>query len=150
MLRSENSIVAMRSHNRKNLSGISALILEGAAIDPLFHGKGVYGKILSEIYQQESVICLRTQNPRVYAALEKFCSSVYPSRKETPELIKRVQTDLAFDLRCEIDSYGVIKGYYGSLFYGVEPYHDRITDLFKEKLKMNLHNGDAVLVVGVK
>ena len=151
MLKNEiGSIVAMSSNNRKNLSGMPSLIIEGVAIDPLLHGKGAYGKILSEMYNGEATICFRTQNPRLYAAHEMYCHKVYPGVEEMPGAIKEIQKALASELKCAIDKNGVVKGYYGSLFYGKEPFHERISPFFKEILEMDLYKGDAVLVVGVK
>ena len=140
----------MRSQTRSIFSGIPSLILEGIAIDPSLHGKGIYGRLLSEIYEGETILCLRTQNPRVYAALEKYCRTIYPKEEETPKAIQEIQKSFAESLRCQIDENGVVKGYYGNLFYGTEPLHARVSPFFKERLKMDLHKGDAVLVIGVK
>lgn len=150
LLRQNGSIVAMRSHNRKNLSGLPSLILEGAAIDPSLHGNGIYGKLLSEIYKGEVVICLKTQNPRVYAGLEKFCAKVYPRMDEMPCAIREIQKSLALNFGCKIDENGVARGYYGGQLYGEEPFHERVSPFFKEKLKMDFYKGDGILVVGVK
>ena len=142
--------MAMRSQNRKILAGVPSLILEGAAIDPSLHGNGAYGKILSEIHNGETAICLRTQNPRLYAGLEKYCTTIYPGKDKMPNDVRRIQEALALDLGSKIDENGVIRGHYGGLFYGEEPYHERVSPIFKEKLGMDLHKGDAVLVVGIK
>ncbi|GEM_PF-1443656 len=150
LLRNEDgSLIAMRSHNRKTFSGIPSLFLEGAVVDPVFHGKGIYGKILSEVHTREAVICLKTQNPRVYAALEGYCSAVYPGMQETPRAIQEIQRAVAADLKCDANKEGVISGYYGRLLYGKEPTHKR-SAFFKDKLNMNLARGDALIVVGVK
>ena len=150
LLRKDGHIVAMRSHNRKVLSGIPSLVLEGAAIDPSLHGNGIYGRLLAEIHRGESAICLRTQNPRVYAGLERYCTAVYPGEDEMPSAIREIQKALASDFGCEMDENGVVRGHYGHLFYGEEPFHERVSPFFKERLGMDLHRGDAVLVVGVK
>jgi len=150
LLRNEDgSLKAMRSHNRKTISGIPCLFLEGAVIDPSLHGHGIYGRILSEINEREAVICLKTQNPRVYAAIEGYCSAVYPGMQETPGAIREIKKAIAADLKCAADENGVIQGYYGRLLYGEEPAHERSV-FFKDKLKMNLERGDALIVVGVK
>ena len=47
----------------------------------------------------------------------------------------------------EIDANGKINGYYGSLFYGIEPTHERIDPLF-QKLGIDKNKGDGLLVVG--
>lgn len=140
----------MRSHNRKDLSGIPSLVLEGIAIDPSLHGNGIYRRILSEVHKREAILCLRTQNPRIYAALEGYCNAVYPGKGEMPGAIREIQKSLASDFGCRINERRVIKGYYGSLFYDKEPLHERISPFFKDNLGMDLHKGDAVLLVGVK
>lgn len=149
LLRREGRIIAMRSQNRTRLSGLSALILEGAAIDPIFHGKGIYGVLLSHVYKEEAIICLRTQNPHVYAGLEKFCAKVYPNKENMPGAVREIQQAFAHNLGCKINSNGVIKGYYGGLFYGEKPTHKRVSNIF-ETLGVDLENGDGLLVVGIK
>jgi hypothetical protein len=143
-------VIAMRSQNRKILSGIPSIILEGAAIDPIFHGKGIYGRLLSEVHGGEAIICTRTQNPRIYAALQRYCSRVFPERNESPGAIREIMRSFAVELGCKINENGVIRGHYGDLFYDKEPFHERISPFFKNELGMNLNNGDALLVVGVK
>ncbi|KHO50016.1 MAG: hypothetical protein QT01_C0001G0130 [archaeon GW2011_AR6] len=143
-------IVAMRGYSRRVLSGLQSLILEGAAILPEMQGNGVYGKMLEQAHEGESVLCLRTQNPRLYAAFEKFCDKVYPGFHDTPRAVREIQKAFAEYLGCDADENGIVREYYGGLFYGEEPYHERISPLFMERLKMDLHKGDAVLVLGVK
>jgi hypothetical protein len=111
--------MAMGSYNIGIFSGFPSLIVEGIAISPEFQGKGVFQRVTNEAYNGESIVCLRTQNPRMYKALQNYCNFVYPQTYlETPEAIKAVRQDFASYLKCELNENGVIKGYYGGLFYG--------------------------------
>jgi hypothetical protein len=141
-------VLAMGSYNRALLSGIPCLIVEGIAIDPLMQGRGIFKEITEMAINQEAVICLRTQNPRMYRALEKYCSYIYPNEREMPLAITAVREELAKYLRCKTDEKGIVKKYYGGLFYGEEPKHEKAGELFNS-LGIKLHNGDALLVVGV-
>ena len=96
----------------------------------------------------EPIICLRTQNPRMYRALEKHCSSVYPNSNE--DIPDAIRAEFARYLGSEIDDRGVVRRHYGGLFYGEEPTYDRVSDFFKEELGMDLYRGDAMLAIGVR
>jgi hypothetical protein len=146
----QDKVIAMRSHSRVSLSGVPSVVLDGAAIGPDYHGRGIYGLLLSEIEGSERVMCLRTQNPRIYASLNSYCRKVFPNYRETPKDIRNLLNSFANYLNCEVDSNFVIRGYYGGLFYGEEPTHEKFSLLFKEKLKMDLSKGDAVLLAGVR
>ena len=141
-------IDAMASYNRKTLGEKLALILEGICMDPCIQGKGIFKKLTDCAIKDEGIICLRTQNPRMYRALEKYCNSIYPGERESPVHVKAAIMDFAKYLGCNIDGNGVVKGYYGGLFYGKEPHHERVDPLFK-RLGINLHNGDAVIAIGL-
>jgi hypothetical protein len=150
LLEKEKRIVAMASYNKKIFSGFPSLIVEGIAIKEAFQGKGIFKEITENAKNSETVICLRTQNPRMYRALEKFCFSIYPNnKKETPKAVKSIRDEFASYLGCGTNEEGVIKDYYGGLFYGEEPKHSKTSDLFK-RLDMDLQKGDAVLLVGIK
>ncbi|GBE20196.1 hypothetical protein BMS3Abin17_00932 [archaeon BMS3Abin17] len=150
LLEADSTILAMASYNRRLLSGIPSLIVEGIVIAPEVQGKGLFGKITNEAFESDFVIGLRTQNPLMYKALENYCSSVYPGKTEIPEAIKVIREELARYLVCDMDTKGVIKGYYGGLFYGREPTHKTGTEFFKENLGMRLNKGDALVVLGIK
>lgn len=142
-------ILAMASYNSVSLSGLPSLIVEGIAVAPEVQGKGIFRELTDKALKKEHLVCLRTQNPRMYRALEKYCSKVYPNGNELPRAIFEVFGDLASHMNCKTDAREVVKGYYGSLFYGKEPIHEKVSALFKQRLSMNLNEGDAVLVVGV-
>jgi len=124
-------------------------MVDGIALAPEMQGKGAFGEITREAYPKGNVFCLRTQNPHMYRALEKYCLDIYPGTGEIPPAIREMRKDLADQLECEITDNGVIKGYYGGLFYGKEPRHERISGLFDD-LGMDLHRGDSLLVIGAK
>lgn len=142
-------IKAMASYNKRCFAGHSTLIVEGICIDPSIQGKGFFEKITRQAIKDESLICLRTQNPIMYKALANYCRNIYPNEKEeSPDYIKAAIRDFARYLECVIDSNGVVKGYYGGLFYGKAPSHKDVDPLLK-KLGVNLHNGDGLLVIGI-
>jgi len=116
---------------------------------PEVQGKGIFGLMTSQALKSESIICLRTQNPRMYRALEKYCKYIFPGKETTPDSIRLIQKEFADYTRSKIDEGGVVRGYYGGLFYGEEPTHCKISKFFKEDLKMDLSKGDAVLAVGI-
>lgn len=144
----DSDILAFAGYNQLNLSGIPCLVAEGIAVHPSFQGRDLFRKLTDCAANGESVICLRTQNPRMYRALEKYCSVVY-SGEHIPEAICAIRKDLASHLGCTLDEKGVVKGYYGGLFYGKEPVHKRVSPFFEE-LGVDVNNGDALLAVGVR
>ena len=146
LLRNEN-LRAMASYSRQKFADQSALVVEGIAIVPEFQGRGIFRMITENMLLEETLICLRTQNPRMYRALQKCCSQVYPQKAESPVAIKAAILDFARHLGCNIDGFGVIKGYYGGLFYGQQPHHLEVDGLFQE-LGVDLHRGDGLLVIG--
>jgi hypothetical protein len=148
-LNGNSRIIGMASYNRRVFSGIPSLIVEGIAINPQMQGKGFFERITEIARDNEAVICLRTQNPRMYRALEKYCSFIYPNGREMPGVIRTVRDEFALSSKCKIDEKGIVRGYYGSLFYKEEPKHKRIGEFFK-KIGLNLYEGDALLAIGVK
>jgi len=147
LLRQQEKIVAMASYNVRKFADIESLVVEGIAVAPEMQGKGVFKTITDYALNGERVVCLRTQNPRMYRALEKYCAETYPGEKDRPVITKAITLDFAKYLKCNIDGNGVVKGYYGGLFYGQEPHHSKVDSLF-QKLGVNLHEGDGLLVVG--
>ena len=97
----------------------------------------------------EAVICLRTQNPRMYRALEKYCSFVYPNGKEIPKAVRAIRDEFALCIGSNADEKGIVRGYYGGLFYGEEPTHKNVGEFFR-KIGLNLYEGDALLAIGIK
>jgi hypothetical protein len=144
-----SSVSAMVSYNRRILSGFPSLIVEGIAVNPRIQGKGFFRSVTDIARNEEAVICLRTQNPRMYRALESYCSYIYPGDSQTPRAIREVVEDLARYLNCQIDERGIVRGYYGGLFYGEEPRHKKVSSFF-DAIGMKLNKGDALLVAGIK
>ncbi|MDP2925502.1 MAG: hypothetical protein Q8N99_03965 [Nanoarchaeota archaeon] len=157
LLRNGN-IKAMASYNRRYFAGFPSLIVEGICLDPSIQGKKVFEKITDLVIGKECFICLRTQNPRMYKALDNYCQAIFPrfncfsvSPKGLflPDFIRSILEEFASYLGCDINDKGVIKGYYRGLFYGEEPKHSTVSEFFKEGLKMDLFKGDAVLAIGL-
>ncbi|MEK6757694.1 MAG: hypothetical protein AABX88_01060 [Nanoarchaeota archaeon] len=148
LMKKDGRTCAMASYNQKIFSGISSLVVEGVAIAPEFQGKGIFKELTDRVLGEEKLICLRTQNPLMYKALENYCVNVFPRETKIPRIISEVSKDFANYLGCEINVEGVVKGYYGGLFYGKTPKHKDVTGLF-EKLNVQLNNGDALLVIGM-
>ena len=144
-----NKVLAMAGYNSTVLSGIPSLIVEGIAIEPATQGKGIFAKMTDVARDGEYAVCLRTQNPRMYRALQKYCSSIYPNKSEVPSAIAEIRTALAKGMNCEINERGIVGGYYGGLFYGEEPTHPKVTSFFKEELGLKLERGDALLCIGL-
>ncbi len=146
----ENEVLAMASYNSVVLSGIPSLIVEGIAVAPEVQGKGLFAKMTDKVSDGEYAVCLRTQNPRMYRALEKYCSFAYPNENETPSAIIEMRKALAEHMKCKIDERGIVRGFYGGLLYGEEPLHPVATALFKERLGLKIERGDALLCVGLR
>lgn len=142
-------IKAMASYNKRDFVGFPSLIVEGICLDPSIQGKGIFRQITNQAIDGEDLICLRTQNPRMYKALANYCYTAFPGSKSMPEDIRSIQKKFAEYLKCDIDEKGVIKGYYGGLFYGQEPEHCSVSRFFKQDLGMDLDKGDAVLAIGI-
>jgi hypothetical protein len=142
-------ILAMASYNTRNFCGFDSLIVEGIALSPKVQGKGVFRLLADQAVDDKKLIFLRTQNPRMYRALEKYCSAIYPSTINFSGNNNRFLEEFAHYLGCKIDEKCVVRGYYGGLFYGEEPKHCEVGRFFKEDLKMDLSKGDAVLAVGI-
>ena len=145
----QNRVLAMASYNSAVLSGIPSLIVEGIAIEPETQGKGIFSKMTDAARDGEYAICLRTQNPRMYRALQKYCSLIYPDKKEIPSAISEMRIALAKCMGCKTNERGIVGGYYGGLFYGEEPTHPRVTSFFREELGLKIELGDALLCIGL-
>lgn len=151
LLEDKDNVLAMGSYHREVFSGIPSLIVEGIAVAPKFQGRRLFERITDEAREGEQIVCLRTQNPRMYRALQIYCNSVYPGKQgDMPDAIRAIRDAFASYAKCELDEKGVVKGYYGGLFYGEEPAHRQVSEFFKKGLEMKLNEGDAMLAVGVK
>ena len=154
LLNQEGRIVAMSSYNHKEFGGVPSLVVEGIAVAPEMQGKGVF-KAMTEKAREgsyENFICLRTQNPHMYRALEKYCYSIFPGKNLDDRInkdLKELQQEFAKYLDCAMNEKGIAEGYYGGLFYGKRPEHRRVGPLFDE-LGINLDKGDALLVTGAR
>lgn len=145
----QNKVLAMASYNSVVLSGIPSLIVEGIAVEPGTQGKGIFAKMTDVARDGEYAVCLRTQNPRMYRALQKYCSAIYPNGREMPPAMVEVRKALAECMSCQINEKGIIGRYYGGLFYGEEPTHPKVTSFFREELDLKLERGDALLCIGL-
>ncbi len=145
----DNKIKAMASYNTQSFCGFKSLIVEGIAIHPGFQGNGIFKDLTTVACSDHEVVCLRTQNPFMYRALEKFCRITFPSENRYPKQFDKILQEFAEYLKCSPNENKVIKNHYGGLFYGKEPTHPKISKFFRETLCMNLNNGDAVLVGGL-
>lgn len=151
LLENGEKVLGMAAYETALLSGIPSLIVEGIAIEPEIQARGIFREVTDLVSGNKSVVCLRTQNPHMYRALQKYCSYTYPSETNgLPTAVKAIRGDLAAKLGCDIDENGVIRGYYGGLFYGKKPYHPKTTQLLEGKLGLSLENGDGLLVVGIR
>ena len=151
LLEDAEKVLGMAAYNTALLSGIPSLIVEGIAINPSIQAKGIFREVTDLASKNKCIVCLRTQNPHMYRALQKYCSYLYPGEKKgLPLAINAIREDLADRLKCKINGEGVIRGYYGRLFYGEKPHHPEISQLLEERLEMSLENGDALLVIGVR
>lgn len=149
MTGSDSSIVAMGGYSKKILSGMPSVYVDGIVVDPSFQGREVFREITDRAMDGENLLCLRTQSPIMYRAMQKYCSVVYPNSGDMPQGIKEVRNDLAKYLKSRLNSRGVIEGHYGGMFYGKEPTHPSVSNFFREGLNMDISKGDAVLVIGV-
>src|SRR3989338_646772 len=146
----DGNIAGMAAYNACSLAGISSLIVEGIAMDPSIQARGIFRKVTDLVSSEKEIVCLRTQNPNMYRALQNYCSQIYPGANGMPLIVKSVRNDLAARLGCSIDDKGIARGYYGGLFYGKKPYHPEAGPFFENTLGMDLEKGDALLVVGLK
>jgi hypothetical protein len=140
----------MASYNSKIFCGFPSLIVEGIALAPEVQGKGIFRILTEQAAGSNKLVFLRTQNPRMYRALEKFCDVIYPNTQAFSGNKNPFLQEFAEYINSKLDNLGVVRGYYGGLFYGKEPTHCKISRFFKENLKMDLSKGDAVLVMGIK
>jgi hypothetical protein len=151
LLQSDSKILAMASYNTGIFGGTDSLIVEGISMAPEIQGTGVFARMTKEVLKDsERYVCLRTQNPCMYQALvDMLGMNVHPCGVELPESFRQAREDFARHLGCKADKNGVVKGHYGGLFYGEEPRHAKVDPLFRE-IGMDLHNGDALLVIGTR
>lgn len=143
-----DEIKAMASYSRKRFAQADSLVVEGISVAPEMQGRGIFKILTDHARNGENLLCLRTQNPMMYRALEKYCYTLYPGQDEDSNSLKAAILDFAKYLNCRIDGNGVVKACYGRLLSGHRFSHPRIDVLFR-KLSINPSEGDAVLVAGV-
>lgn len=141
-------IKAMASYNSREFCGFKSLVVEGIAISPEVQGKGIFSLMTKNAMKSNLFVYLRTQNPRMYRALERCCGNLYPNPENHSGNLNHFLREFADYLGCTMDEKGVVRGCYGGLLYGGEPTHPTISRFFKEDLQMDLSKGDAVLVMG--
>ena len=146
----DRELIGMAAYNTCLLSGIPSLVVEGVAIDSSAQSRGIFREVTDLVCSGKSVVCLRTQNPNMYRALQNYCYQVYPGANGMPLIVKSVRDDLSARLKCAVEDKGIVRGYYGGLFYGEKPYHPEASPFFENTLGMDLEKGDALLVVGLK
>lgn len=149
LLMDQKKVLGMASYNRTNFATLPALVVEGISLAQEAQRNGMFSKITNQAINGESLVCLRTQSPRMYRALEKYCTSIFPGNDKIPDEIRAARDDLAIHLGCESNEDGIVKEFYGGLFYGKEPRHEQASMLFS-KLGVDLEKGDALLCVGVR
>jgi len=150
LLFNEDEVIGMGSYSQKVFSGIPVLTTDGVAIKEKFQGKGLFSELTDLVLNGERVICLRTQNPHMYRALEKKCNIVYPNTKTgIPEALKLVRNEYGNFLNCNLDEFGIARKFYGKSLYGKIKYHPLVSRLFEE-MKMNISAGDGLIVMGVR
>ena len=143
-------VVVMYAYTPINLLGERVLYIDGVAVHPQFQARGIFSKATLEALDGQKIIGLRTQNPQMHRALEKFCHTICPSRKVDYSLqLIKFRDALADFLGMEIDSRGVSRGFYGKSLYPIIPFHQTSSALFETLLKVDYALGDSVVCVGL-
>lgn len=122
----------------------------GIMVYPDLQNNGYGGGMMKKAIEMEKpdYIALRTQNPQMYKATEKICSSIYPNGKRQTEEAKEIGNFIANKLQMpNYDKEKMIeKETYGKCLYGtLAPPKKGTEKIFKE---VNPYNGDSVVVVG--
>lgn len=148
LLQDDERILAMASYNTKYFMGIQSLIVEGVAMLPEVQGMGIFSDMteyaMATAYRY---VCLRTQNPRMFKALDNLCKRTYPCKKNLLGNLGVVKGGFIRHLGCDVTENGVVKGYHEGLLYGDVPHHKDVDPLFKE-LGVDINNGDVLLAIG--
>ncbi len=151
LLKDSGKVFGMCSYSPKILNGTRVLFVDGIAINPNAQGRGVFGEVTLIAKEDEKFVALKTQNPRMYRALEKFSHKIFPNDSLIfPERISTVMKDLADNLHLKVDSLMVARGFYGTSLYPLALNHQTASRLFDDILKVDYKNGDSVLCLGTK
>jgi hypothetical protein len=145
----DEGIFGMCSYSTKNIDNYQILFVEGIAIDPKKQGCGLFEKATNIAITNEEYIGLKTQSPRMYRALEKFCDEIYPNKKmdfsqEADYLISKLSENMNLD----VDEKKVARGIYGAALYTQPQLHKEASELFDGILKVDYNKGDSVLCLG--
>ncbi len=150
LLRNTGGIFGMCSYTPKMIGGESILYIDGIAIDPRMQGQGIFRNATLSALEDEKFLGLKTQNPRMYRALQKFCDRIYPNESLCiPEDINKRMEELAKTLAVKTDEKKVIRGIYGRSLYPQAPVHHLASNFFDNILNVDYRAGDSVLCLGM-
>lgn len=150
-LRENDKLIGMFSYTPKSLEGINLLFIDGIAIDPDCQGRGIFQEVTKVAYEGEKILGLKTQNPRMYRALEKFCDVTYPNASlDFPGDIETLMNGLARELGIIVDEKKVARGAYGRSLYPKQSFNGRCGNFFANVLNVEYSRGDSVLCLGRK
>ncbi|MBI4143622.1 hypothetical protein HY486_00030 [Candidatus Woesearchaeota archaeon] len=136
--------VIMYAHSHLNLKGRQVMYVDGVVVRKDFQTKGMFPAMTRMIAENAEYIGLRTQNPAMQRALEKYCKTTHPGHNDSDEEIKQVQQNLAKHLGMNIDENGLQKGFYPIRL----SYNKILQNHVFTKIGVMQENCDAVLVVG--
>lgn len=130
--------------------GAGACILrseQGKGLYRFFNNEGIKTE-LSKNKANKFYFAARTQNPVIYATVNKILDCIYPNDEETPNDICVVARKMAHILGGEIDKDFVMRNAYDSCLYDeIQRYKDeKVNNMFDRLLRYE--NGDALLIVG--
>jgi len=129
----------------------SCLYLHGIVLKKEAQGCGFFEETnnLAISYGNYDYLCMRTQNPIVYAATNKIVKNIYPN-DSIPENIKELGEFVARDF-LKMNKYDkdtmIGKETYGHSLYGNIPFHKDASKVF-EKLGIDYNMGDSVIIIG--
>lgn len=150
------SIVAYGVFNFWTKDAFSILYLSGIIVDPDHQGKGISSSLLGIVMEDfnPQLLAARTQNPVMYESIRRSCGKVYPADSIIPPVdIQTVGQFIAVD-KLNMVNYDQVsmlgKGTYGSCLYGSEPVSRNSIMEYWFKGEVDLSNGDAMIIVGVR
>jgi len=145
LVEENNEIKGMASYSNINI-GENILFAEGAAFKKEVQGKGLFKQITKLILNDERFIGLKTQNPRMYKALESMCSNISPRFGKDSLYYKKMRFGRSLNILT--DEYGVSRGFYGTSLYSEIPQADKITMNLFEMLNIDYKKGDSLICLG--
>lgn len=109
-------ILAAASYDQIVLSGLRSLIIREFSTYASIPKKRLFKKITEMARDKgEIIVCMRAENPDMYAEFKKYCYQVYFDEREMPPIIKGVEMDLTEYFRTNCLEYGM-----GNLAIGVK------------------------------